>query len=159
MMRSNLAAVAALLLASCGNAPDESKYKFAAEKLPEYVDYGAAKHFTEAVAKANHSVRFGEDVGYAYYAGEEAKNLRHISERELTVAFAAKFLRNNHGATAIVPLLDGKVATISGFSIEPDIKVRGVDSPCDLDYSKAPFVCPELKRPLYLVFKKKVGAN
>lgn len=161
MMRFNLAAAAALLLAGCGNAPDEEqKYVFAAAKQHIYPDgYGLVRQFNQAVLDAGHQARFDEKLVAPYFDKVPAGSLRHISETELSSGFVSKFL-DDHPAvgTTLVPLLDGKVATITGVSGSYyTLKVSDIEQPCELDYSQAPYRCPELEQPVYVLYKRVKG--
>lgn len=163
MMKSNFALALAILLAGCGNGvSDEPAYVFAAAKQHIYPEgYDLVRQFNQSVLDASHEARFGDKVKGRYFDKIAPEKLRHVSEQELSSAFVSKFL-DDHPAvgTTLVPLLDGKVATITGISGSYyTLRVSDIEQPCELDYSKMPYQCPELKQPVYVLYKRVKGSE
>lgn len=156
MHKSCFSLVLAMLAAGCANSKSENPtYEFAAAKEGIYpTGYDLVRQFNQSVLDAGHQVRYGEKTDSTYFDEVPAQNLRHISDRELSASFVSKFLTQNVVGTALVPLLDGKVATITGFGGYFDIKVSRIEQPCELDYSKVPYRCPDLKQPVYILYKR-----
>lgn len=163
MIKSSLALALALFVAGCGNkASDEPTYVFAAAKQDIYPEgYDLVRQFNQSVLDASHQARFGDEVEGRYFDKIAPEKLRHVSEQELNSALVAKFLDENPRAgTVLVPLLDGKVATITGVSGSYyTLKVSEIEQPCDLDYSKLPYRCPELEQPVYILYKRVKGSE
>lgn len=145
-----------LFSSGCGNSPSEEPvYEFAAAKEDIFpTGYDLVTQFNQSVLDASQQARYGEKVNALYFDGVPPEALRHISERELSSAFVSNFLSHNYVGTAIVPLLDGKVATITGSTSHFDLQIRDIKYPCQQEMVQGVWRCPDLKAPVYILYKR-----